>query len=290
MKTRRRSTRRPCPLRIPLAALALLAATLGGCTSPRAAPAAPGIQSPPTLQLSAGDARSIGLKIWQNECGGTVAGLTSWNRGEYFASLGIGHFIWYHPSRRGPFEESFPALLSHFRRRGVSTPAWLDNTRGCPWKSYQEFHAAEDSTRMRELRQLLANTVDHQSSFIVQRLEAALPAMLREVQSPGDRSLVRGRFYAVAQSPQGIYALIDYVNFKGEGTAPGERYHGEGWGLLQVLESMEGRPRGAAAAAEFSASAKRVLARRVRNAPPERNESRWLPGWTNRCETYARPL
>ena len=52
--------------------------------------------------------------------------------------------------------------------------------------------------------------------------------------------------------------MIDYVNFKGEGTNPKERYHGEGWGVLQVLDGME---RDGANA--FGESAARVLARRV---------------------------
>src|SRR5262245_43382547 len=42
--------------------------------------------------LSSAEAMRIGRKIWQNECNGTVAGLTAWNSGENFASLGIGHF------------------------------------------------------------------------------------------------------------------------------------------------------------------------------------------------------
>ena len=34
-------------------------------------------------------------------------------------------------------------------------------------------------------------------------------------------------------------------------------------------------------------SAKKVLTKRVRNSPPARNESRWLPGWLNRINTYV---
>ena len=56
---------------------------------------------------------SIGRRVWQNECGGTRDGLTSWNTGEDFASLGIGHFIWYPKGQRGPFEESFPKLAKY---------------------------------------------------------------------------------------------------------------------------------------------------------------------------------
>jgi hypothetical protein len=60
--------------------------------------------------------------------------------------------------------------------------------------------------------------------------------------------------------------------------------------LLQVLAGMREVPTGAPAAAEFAASAKRVLSRRIANAPPARGEQRWMSGWHNRCDTYARPL
>ncbi len=60
------------------------------------------------LAISDGQALAAGKRLWHNECAGTVEGLTSWNTGEDFASLGIGHFIWYPAGRRGPFDESFP--------------------------------------------------------------------------------------------------------------------------------------------------------------------------------------
>jgi hypothetical protein len=113
-------------------------------------------------------------------------------------------------------------------------------------------------------------------------LEQALPKMLEAVQS-GDREKVRANFDRLAAEPEGLYALVDYVNFKGEGTLTSERYHGQGWGLLQVLEEMgkgSARP-------EFCRAADRVLTRRVANSPPGRNEQRWLPGWRNRIRTYA---
>ena len=242
------------------------------------------------LEISKKTASTVGQKIWVNECSGAVAGLTSWNRGEYFASLGIGHFIWYTPERRGPFEESFPSLVKYITGRGTAPPAWLAKVPGCPWSNYEQFHAARDSAQMNELRTYLKNTIPLQTEFLIRRLERALPKMHRTLPAAVARESVSKQFYAVAESPQGVYALIDYVNFKGEGVAASERYQGQGWGLLQVLEGMRGSPRGAAAAQEFSASAKRVLKRRVANAPPERNESRWLPGWTKRCESYAQPL
>ena len=88
----------------------------------------------------------------------------------------------------------------------------------------------------------------------------------------------------MANAPGGLYPLMDYVNFKGEGTSPTERYQGEGWGLSQVLAGMSdtGSP-----TAAFSKSADRVLTRRIELSPPARGEKRWLPGWRNRLATYV---
>jgi hypothetical protein len=109
-----------------------------------------------------------------------------------------------------------------------------------------------------------------------------LPKMLQAAQ-PAEREKILRNFYHVAAEPLGPYALVDYVNFKGEGTLESERYKGEGWGLLQVLEAMREGP----ALVEFQRAAESVLSRRVKNSPPGRGESRWLPGWKNRIRTYA---
>lgn len=239
------------------------------------------------ISLKPGEARAIGRKIWQNECAGTVEGLTSWNQGESFASLGIGHFIWYPAGQEGPFEESWPKLIVFLQTRGVPVPGWLLTTRDCPWPDRQRFEAEFQSQRMRELRKFLEDTVEPQTAFIVQRLQEALPKMSASV-SFGERRRLQRNFEAVAETGSGVYALIDYVNFKGEGIKKEERYRGQGWGLAQVLLEMEGRPEGNAAAVEFGRAATRVLARRVQHAP--RDESAWLPGWSNRCATYGKPL
>ncbi|MFV0338120.1 MAG: hypothetical protein ACK5LK_07760, partial [Chthoniobacterales bacterium] len=85
------------------------------------------------IHLSNSQAQEIGHRIWKNECAGTIDGLTSWNSGEQFASLGIGHFIWYPVGKSGPFEESFPRLISYLAQQGVDIPTWLQQARGCPW-------------------------------------------------------------------------------------------------------------------------------------------------------------
>jgi hypothetical protein len=238
------------------------------------------------LTITDAQAREAGQRLWRNECGGRVDGLTAWNSGEDFASLGIGHFIWYPAGKRGPFEESFPRLVEFLRAQNVSLPAWLKNDTPCPWPTHEAFVADSHGSRQTELRALLAATVPLQARFAAMRLEAALPAML-DAAPASQRDQLRLRFDNVAAAPRGIYALVDYVNFKGEGVKLSERYNGEGWGLLQVLQAMKGNPTGGAATQEFSAAAARVLTARVANSPPARGESRWLPGWRARVATYA---
>lgn len=239
------------------------------------------------IDLSPAEANRIGHKVWQNECGGTVSGLTSWNSGEDFASLGIGHFIWYPAGKRGPFEESFPPFVRFAASRGAKLPALLldGKDKACPWNTRSEFLLAQKSPEMKQLRQFLVDTVNLQTQFLVNRLDNALPKMLSE--AAGDkRANVERQFQRLTKSGAGCYALIDYVNFKGEGTLATERYKGQGWGLLQVLEGMQSSDGNAPR--DFSRSAAEVLTRRVHNSPPERKESRWLTGWIARVNSYSR--
>lgn len=247
-----------------------------------------GMASASGITLGHQEAARIGEKVFHNECAGKASCLTSWNQGEAFPSLGIGHFIWYPERITGPFKESFPALVAFMQARNVQIPAWLQKTTktGAPWPTRDHFLAAQTSQRMQQLRTLLANSKDVQTAFMVERLNRALPRMLASIPAP-DRASLEVRFQQVANAPMGYYALIDYVNFKGEGIAPSERYQGQGWGLLQVLQEMEETDDPVNALINFSASAQRVLQRRVKLSPPERHERRWLAGWNKRVTTYA---
>jgi hypothetical protein len=244
--------------------------------------------APATSSLTAAQKAAIGRKIWQNECGGSVAGLTTWNEGEEFPSLGIGHFIWYPAGFKGRFNETWPQFAAFARKRGSALPA-LATQAHSPWRSKAEFEREFTSPRLTALRNWLAANVTLQTDFIIARSHAALP-QITAAAPRSERARIERNYHKVAASPQGTYALIDYVNFKGEGTLPTERYQGRGWGLLQVLGEMREAPAGPAAAAEFAAAAKRVLSRRIANSPPARGEQRWEQGWHNRCDTYARPL
>jgi len=230
-------------------------------------------------------AREIGMRVWQNECAATLDGLLSWNKKEEFASLGIGHFIWY-PAKRGIYKETFPSLISFLKSKGVEMPLWVIEARHCPWKNRQEFERAKGSKKMMDLKRLLKETIALQAEFMAERLDEAHASL--ESHAPRERkTAVLANYKRLSDAPGGLYALLDYVNFKGMGTASEERYQGVGWGLLQVLEGMsqEGAPLD-----EFIRSAKEVLTRRVQNAPAERNEPIYLDGWCKRIDTYRRSV
>lgn len=238
--------------------------------------------------LTAGQKAVIGRKIWQNECAGSVDGLMTWNAGEEFPSIGIGHFIWYPAGFRGRFEESWPSFVAFARQRGAELPV-LSHEAHSPWKTKAEFQKDFKSPRSTALRSWLAGNVGLQTDFIIARSRAALAKILAAAPA-SEKSRIEANYRKVSTTPQGTYALIDYVNFKGDGTQVAERYHGQGWGLMQVLGGMKEVAAGAPAATEFAASAKRVLSRRIANSPPARGEKRWEGGWHNRCDTYGRPL
>ena len=224
--------------------------------------------------------RELGKRIWQNECAGSVQGLVSWNAGEAFPSLGIGHFIWYPTGVNEAFDESFPTFVRYARARGVQVPTYFDGS--APWPDKAAFLADRSGTAD-AMRRWLAANVEIQAQFIMLRSRMALKRMMQQSRQP---QATQRRYAALACTTQGMYCLVDYVNFKGEGIKPTERYNGQGWGLLQVLEEMQGYPTGRAATAEFSRAAAAVLTRRVQNAPAARGEQRWLAGWLNRCKTY----
>jgi len=236
--------------------------------------------------ISRSELNAIGEKIFKNEAAGKKENLVYWNEGENFPSLGIGHFIWYKQGEPGIFEESFPQLVEFLKSKNVKLPKIMAENKYSPWKDRQELInlKTKKNPDIEELTNFLYENKDLQIMFIFKRLESSLEKMLAV---SNDRENVRKQFYRVASSPNGLYPLIDYVNFKGEGTNPNERYNGQGWGLLQVLENMKGTETGKAALTEFSNSAKFVLQRRVNNSDPSKNERKWLQGWFNRCNTYA---
>lgn len=231
--------------------------------------------------ISTEELQTIGKRIELNECGTDRRNLTFWNIKEGFPSLGIGHFTWMPDRKKARFEETFPSLVVFLKNHDVEVPKWMEGE--CPWQDRKAFYADKDSVEMKELYALLSETRHLQSLFMLERLEAALPQLLEGVDLKEHERLTR-RFHTLAETPEGLFALVDYTNFKGYGTSAKERYNGEGWGLLQALQAMRDDDTPIHA---FKEACTEVLSERVRNAPPERAEFQWLGSWLNRINQYG---
>ncbi|MET0675861.1 MAG: hypothetical protein ABW175_08690, partial [Bradyrhizobium sp.] len=227
----------------------------------------------PQLVLPGDLAKKIGERIWLNETGGRIDAILSWNANEEFASLGFGHFIWFPVGKWLPYEESFPALLEFMRAKNVRLPAWLDQPQipPNPWTSRADFRRNANAPRMNELRQFMLGTVAEQTQFMVARAQGAMEKILKTTPDGAERQHIVLQFTRVVRASDNFYPLIDYINFKGEGTNPNEaatnRETGrrQGWGLKQVLLRMNGTTADAKAVrAEFADAAQAVLQQRVR--------------------------
>lgn len=235
------------------------------------------------LDITQEELLKVADQIFKNETGGIKEDLVEWNAGESFPSLGIGHFIWFREGQKTAFSQSFPDMLNYYKQKGVKLPKILEQNMSSPWTSRSELLSkkANGDRDVWELIEFFDKTRDIQVMFIFERLQGSLDKMLAV---SNDKENLRNQFYRVANSPNGLYALIDYVNFKGEGIKGVASYNNQAWGLRQVLENMKGTEIGQSALVEFSDSAKYVLQRRVNNAP--KNERKWIAGWFNRADTY----
>ncbi len=246
------------------------------------------------LQLSDKQAAFVAKKVWLNEGAGQDKYLIWWNKGEDFASVGIGHFIWFPKGHTERFREVFPMVVAYMQKQGVSLPQWLTPQTDLPWDTKEAFFQAKKkhTKKYQELFDFLKRTMPQQASFMAQRMTEALPQMLATIDDPKKAALIKRRFNRLLYrkdgtvDERGLYILIDYTNFKGEGTLESERYKGQGWGLLQVLAHMDENNTNKYKA--FSDAAKAMLDRRIKNSPPARGEERWRKGWHKRLDTYWR--
>jgi len=244
------------------------------------------------IKLTSKQSNYIAQKVWQNEGAGKDKYLVWWNKGEDFASLGIGHFIWFPKDHTERFREVFPMVIAFMQKKGVEMPKWLTPETDFPWQSKEAFFSAKKAKTKQymELFLFLKKTFGYQAEFMAQRLSLALPQMLESIENEKKKETIKRRFYEVMHhkdgsvNERGLYVLLDYTNFKGEGTLKSERYKGQGWGLLQVLWNIDDKEPNKQKA--FAQSASRMLSRRIGNSPPARGEERWRKGWNVRLNTY----
>lgn len=223
----------------------------------------------------------IAHKIWENESGATNEGLLAWNPGEEMASMGIGHCIWYPSGVTKTHGESFKQSLEFAQSRGEKIPEFLiDEKTGrikdCPWQK-EEFKELVSGKRQNsdfnKLRTFMENTKVLQYEFIKDRLDKFYVA--------NKESAIGKTIGKMLQSEAGVYALTDYVNFKGEGTLSKPS-----WGLVNVLTHMNvnGSMSSKQLVAEFASSAIAVLHERRPKAWGQKDSPG--PGWVNRINTY----
>lgn len=238
------------------------------------------------IHLSDREIELLGRSIWKSECNCSDNGLLTWNKGEPFPSLGIGHFIWY-PTEctQRTFEQTFPQLITFMTQHKVNVPQWLVDqcTIGCPWATKESFMAALQSSQMQSLKRLLQDTISLQARFIVYRFEKELEIIMQSLPR-SERTMLQQRIDKLSRSYQGMFALIDYTHFKGSGANAQESYQGHSWGLLSVLRLMNDISTDSLH--EFVRTAKQLLSMRVEHAPNKEQEQRWLKGWHARIDRY----
>jgi hypothetical protein len=235
----------------------------------------------------------IAAGIFQNETASQIDKLTYWGTGEDFPSMGIGHFIWFPKAVDAPFDEQFPAMVSYVAESsGGSLPApdWLLQLEpfDAPWDSKQQFDADWSSPELTELREWLYASRQYQARFIVSAFQQRWQSL--EL-ADGQKNQFNLLLQELMETPEGLFAVIDYYNFKGLGNNPRERYEEQGWGLVQVLQAMTRMPGLDVLCVDrirqFRDAAVDRLSLRVELSPPERNEARWLPGWLKRLDAYV---
>ena len=146
---------------------------------------------------------------------------------------------------RGPFEESFPKLRALRTKTGSQAAAVTFGLPCCALvrgTRARNFSRPNRARNMKQLRIFLADTIDLQADFLVERLARArcpkfsTPRHQRNVPESKSSSI------GVASSAQGCYALVDYVNFKGEGVLDNGALSGTRLGIDAGADGNVGAP------------------------------------------------
>ncbi len=183
-------------------------------------------------------------KTFENESGGHGKNIMQWNRGEGFLSLGLGHFLWA-PSDRAArrFGESFKQFVVYYQQQPEPKPplpaSCLPGLH-CPFANKAEFERERDSAmgvRAREIRDFLEQTRLYQARFMRDRLVKATDLILSHLK-PEVSDRVRKAIFYLSNDDASLFAMMDYVNFKGEGIGNGKISPVSGWGLSQVLQCL----------------------------------------------------
>ena len=239
------------------------------------------------FEISKADTLLIADRVSKNECSVEKDCLLEWSAGENFLSLGMEHFIWYPAHAVSIFKEGFRSYLQYAKDAGERLPVWLDKTPfpPCPWSSREEFLRSKGSRQYKDLEDFIIRTKHCQAEYLIENTRRSIEDIIAAAPD-GQRARITKYLSQLTGDPQGLYSIIDYMNFKGAGIGNSDEVKGERWGLLQVLEGMNDKPTSREALEEFVRSAKMVLTHRVYYAPAEKHEEQWLQGWLRRVGSY----
>jgi len=235
---------------------------------------------PREILVDKSEANRIGLEIAKNQGVNNKISQIYWCNDDKYASLGIANFIWYSENDERK-QTSFNDLLKYISQ-SQPLPNWLVNIDYPPWNSREEFLSSKHDMFKNQLSHFLQENIDKQTQYLIFKLEDRLPKMLDQIKSPFAKMHLYENFYHIAMQEDGVYALIDYFVFQGDGTLASDRYNNQGWGLLQVLDNMKGNSDNLLR--EFISSADLLLTRRIANGPAE--EAKQLTNWRMRLNTY----
>jgi hypothetical protein len=201
-----------------------------------------------------------------------------WHLHEPFPYLGLGRFIWFPKDSNFSYEEDFPRLLKFMKDSGHKLPEWLGKEFSCPWSSRQEFE--NDQKKQLELKQLLESGINLQIKFLVTHSFETFEKIVDSFDE-SCKSLMINKLEKLLEDPRGLYALIDYCQFKGSGLNEKEFKDGRGFGLKQVIEAL---PQDSLNVESFVKTAKDILKERAKNS--HGHDEKWLSSWINRLDRY----
>jgi hypothetical protein len=180
--------------------------------------------------------------------------LAFWSTNEAFPSLGIGHFIW---GTDGVYDYVFPQFVDFLLEKSEETPpAFTFPTKyqtslynklivngklTYPKEAWKDKESFDKSTITSELRNFLDETEvkNMQREFIMQRAYKSIYSIIETEKDPTIKTKLKTRINKlINESDNSRFALLDYINFKGNGLKTTERVNGKGWGLKQVILGM----------------------------------------------------
>jgi len=213
----------------------------------------------------------IGKQIWQNESNGTVAGLTAWNAGKL-------RFTW-----NWAFYLVPEACVARSKKAFQNCSRSCENVTGDSGVPISRPLAQELARRIFQRAQIQRKcgtaTISRAHNRCAGAIHVArLPTIARQDARMKPRRQIAplwsAQFARVASTSHGCYALVDYVNFKGEGVTY-RTLSRRRLGITPSLEQMHGMKM-AGAATNFRVPLLQCCARRVRIRHP--NDTRHV-GW-----------